>query len=118
MYLLFPDNVQLRIFFFQLPELCEGPVNITPFGEAYFTACDRLQNRALAVAFRTKALARPGVVQSGYRTNSACFRDICGLKTGAGLNADLIDFFLPGRTFVRSAAGDKRLYPKLATGHL
>ena len=100
--LLIPHNMKLWLFLFQLFQAFQHLVGIAALRKDDLIIQYRLQNRHDRLSFNAQSFSRIGLSQTCNRADGSCLRFFDHLKFRAGINTDLIHFFLPDLFFRNS----------------
>ena len=92
---LVPHDAQQRVFLLQLPQLGQHQMGVCPLGQDEAIVQNRLQSRFRFLRFRAEDLPRAGVGQARHRHRHTGLRRIQHLIFCAGVEPQLVGFFLP-----------------------
>ena len=90
-----PQHAQHRILFLQQAQFGKQGNGAAAIGQAQPVVEHRLQHRRIRGQLRSQAVARPGLAQPGDSADCPRLRLIHCPEFCAGIDADLIDLFLP-----------------------
>ncbi len=102
-----PNDMQKRLLLLKLPQFRQKQGRVKPLRQNHPVGHHRLQDRKETFFFRAKPFPRIGLRQTEHRTDIPCGHFLCGIVLFPGINADLMNFFLP---FFRSAPASQRRF--------
>ena len=91
---LIPGDVQLWVLLLKLHQFGQQGRRVGAGGEDHPVAEHRLQNRFRRPVRRAQTLARPGGAEPQHGADLPRLHSVSGLVFAAGIQADLVDFFL------------------------
>ena len=109
-----PGEMELGILLLKLAQLGQRRCGIHAVGQDKLIVQNRFQRGGTCVVLAAQSHADLAVRQSGDYANAAGGSFVGGLEFGAGINADLVDLFLPW--FAVADAGEHLLDAQCAAG--
>ena len=111
-----PDYMKLGILFFKLSQLFYNCMRICSVRQFYRICKHRLKQGIVGISFHAQAL--PGICfgKSGNCTDCSAVNFICGYKLFSGVNAYLVNFFLPILFVLRNSVNGRSNF-KTSSGY-